>query len=536
MKIGNMRIGARLGLGFTVVLFLATVSSAIGLIMLNKVADDTRRMMQEPLAKERLTEEWYRITYAGLRRTLAIAKSSDTSLTDFFAHDVEIATHRNSEIQKTIEEHLDSQEEKDLFAKVVAARKAYVIRRDALSVAKKDGHDDEVGKLFSDFMPLADAYLDSELNFLEHQKAVVNDMSKQVDSVATSSKRLIMALIAGFIALGSLFAWRLTRGITLPLGHAVQLARRVAAGDLTADVEVTSTDELGDLLMALKLMNDNLGGMVAQVRQSTESMNVSSREIATGNMDLSQRTESQAGSLEETASAIEQLTGTVRNNADNARQANKMVDDAASEAKKGGAVVEKVIHTMTSIKASSAKMSDIIGVIDGIAFQTNILALNAAVEAARAGEQGRGFAVVATEVRNLAQRSAAAAREIKALIADSAEKVDAGSLLVDEAGRTMEDIVASVTRVIGIMESIVTASQEQSTGIEQVNRAIGEIDQMTQQNAALVEQAAAAAQSMQDQAAALSEAVAVFDVGTSRTTKPEMAYEALPVLRLAQQT
>ncbi len=512
MKISNMRIGMRLGLGFALVLFLATASSVIGLIRLNKVAGDTRVMMQEPLTKERLTEEWYRITYAGLRRTLAIVKSSDDSLADFFAKDTENSAKRNNEIQQYIEAHIDAPDEKQLLDKVVAARKAYIARRDDIAAAKKEGRSDDVNKLFADFMPLADAYMDSELNFLEHQKAIVNEMSKRVDAVAESSKTLVVSMIVLFVALGSLCAWLLTRSITAPLDRAVEVARRVASGDLTTEVHITSMDELGDLLTALKHMNDNLSRMVSQVRHSTESMNVSSREIATGNMDLSQRTESQASNLEETAAAIEQLTGTVRNNADNAREANRMVDDAATEARRGGAVVDKVIDTMSSIKASSAKMSDIISVIDGIAFQTNILALNAAVEAARAGEQGRGFAVVATEVRNLAQRSATAAREIKGLIVDSAEKVEAGSRLVDEAGRTMRDIVASVTRVIGIMESIVTASQEQSTGIEQVNRAVGEIDQMTQQNAALVEQAAAAAQSMQDQAQALSSAVSVFDL------------------------
>ena len=528
MNISNMRIGTRLALGFALVLFLATASSVIGLIRLNKVAGDTRIMMQEPLAKERLTEEWYRITFAGLRRTLAIVKSSDDSLADFFAADTANSSKRNNEIQQYIEAHTDTPEEKDLLSKVVVARKAYIARRDEIARAKKEGRGDDVGKLFSDFMPLADAYMDSELNFLEHQKGIVNTMSQRVDAVAESSKMLVISLIVLFVALGSMCAWLLTRSITAPLDRAVALARRVAAGDLTAEVHITSMDELGDLLTALKHMNENLCRMVSQVRYSTESMNVSSREIATGNMDLSQRTESQASSLEETASAIEQLTGTVRNNADNAREANRMVDDAAVEAKRGGAVVEKVIDTMNSIKASSEKMSDIIGVIDGIAFQTNILALNAAVEAARAGEQGRGFAVVASEVRSLAQRSAAAAKEIKALIGDSAEKVDAGSKLVDEAGKTMRDIVSSVTRVIGIMENIVTASQEQSTGIEQVNRAVGEIDQMTQQNAALVEQAAAAAQSMQDQAEALSSAVSVFDLDGKSAASAPMGALLLP--------
>jgi methyl-accepting chemotaxis protein len=246
------------------------------------------------------------------------------------------------------------------------------------------------------------------------------------------------------------------------------------------------------------------------VRRGTETITVASGEIASGNADLSSRTESQAGSLEETASSMEELTSTVRQNADNARQANQLVVNASEVAVKGGAVVGQVVSTMGSIKDSSRKIVDIIGVIDGIAFQTNILALNAAVEAARAGEQGRGFAVVASEVRNLAQRSAAAAKEIKGLIGDSVEKVDAGSKLVDNAGATMEEIVTSVKRVADIMAEITSASQEQSSGIEQINQAVSQMDEMTQQNAALVEQAAAAAQSMQDQAVELSRAVSIF--------------------------
>jgi methyl-accepting chemotaxis protein len=264
------------------------------------------------------------------------------------------------------------------------------------------------------------------------------------------------------------------------------------------------------LLQALKDMNESLVRIVGEVRAGTDTIGTASGQIATGNLDLSSRTEAQAGSLEQTAGSMEELTSTVKQNADNARQANQLVVSASDVAVKGGAVVGQVVHTMGSIKESSRKIVDIIGVIDGIAFQTNILALNAAVEAARAGEQGRGFAVVATEVRNLAQRSAAAAKEIKALIGDSVEKVDAGSKLVDDAGATMNEIVTSVKRVADIMSEITAASQEQSTGIEQVNQAIAQMDEATQQNAALVEEAAAAAMSMQDQAGNLSMVVSVF--------------------------
>ena len=312
------------------------------------------------------------------------------------------------------------------------------------------------------------------------------------------------------LALGGVLAFLLTRSITAPLRDAVEVARKVAAGELTSRVNAVGKDEIGDLLRALKGMNESLLKIVGKVRVGTDAITSASEEIASGNADLSSRTESQASSLEETASSMEELTSTVKQNAENARQANQLVVSASDFAVKGGQVVGQVVDTMGSIKESSKKIVDIIGVIDGIAFQTNILALNAAVEAARAGEQGRGFAVVAAEVRNLAQRSAGAAKEIKGLIGDSVEKVDVGSKLVDEAGKTMGEIVTSVKHVADIMNEITAASQEQSSGIEEVNRAIGQMDEMTQQNAALVEQAAAAAESMQEQAVQLAQAVSVF--------------------------
>ncbi|CAL60311.1 Methyl-accepting chemotaxis protein II [Herminiimonas arsenicoxydans] len=344
----------------------------------------------------------------------------------------------------------------------------------------------------------------------------------------------IGAIIFGVLLAGFMAFW-LIRLIARPLHDAVQIARSVAAGDLTQQIHVNSTNETGQLLQALKDMNDSLSKTVSAVRRGTETITVASGEIASGNADLSSRTEAQAGSLEETASSMEELTSTVRQNADNARQANQLVVSATEVAVKGGSVVSEVVITMGSIKDSSRKIVDIIGVIDSIAFQTNILALNAAVEAARAGEQGRGFAVVASEVRNLAQRSAGAAKEIKALIDDSVHKVDAGSKLVDQAGSTMQEIVTSVKHVADIMSEITSASQEQSDGIEQVNQAISQMDEMTQQNAALVEQAAAAAQSMQDQAVELSGAVAIFklDAGGSAMSTSASTRRAAPALQAA---
>ena len=298
--------------------------------------------------------------------------------------------------------------------------------------------------------------------------------------------------------------------------RALEVANTVAAGDLTSRIEVTTRDEMGQLLQALKTMNENLARTVGTVRSGTGTITVAANEVAAGNQDLSSRTEQQASSLEETASSMEELTSTVKQNADNARQANVLADAASQVAQRGGAVISQVVGTMGEIDASAGKISDIIGVIDSIAFQTNILALNAAVEAARAGEQGRGFAVVASEVRNLAQRSAAAAKEIKGLINDSTGKVASGSKLVAEAGATMQEIVDSVRRVTDIMGEITSASQEQTAGIEQINQAVAEMDNVTQQNAALVEEAAAAAEAMKDQAAMLTAAMAAFRIDGRR--------------------
>jgi len=326
------------------------------------------------------------------------------------------------------------------------------------------------------------------------------DFIFMVTSIVVSSG-VLLAVIVGFF---------LIRAIVGPLNKGIAVANAVASGDLTSRIEVKSTNETGRLMLALKQMNDNLVELVSKVRMGTDSIATASSEIAAGNSDLSHRTEKQASSLEQTASSMEELAATVKQNADNAHQANQLAVGASEVAVKGGAVVGQVVQTMSSINESSKKIVDIISVIDGIAFQTNILALNAAVEAARAGEQGCGFAVVATEVRTLAQRSATAAKEIRELIKDSVSKVEDGTRLVDEAGATMDEIVSAVKRVTDIMSEISTASQEQSSGIEQVNQAVTQMDEVTQQNATLVEEASAAAESMQEQAQALTQAVTVF--------------------------
>lgn len=345
---------------------------------------------------------------------------------------------------------------------------------------------------------------------MEQSNKMAADATAEAAASHKAANMLLLTVILLAIALGGSATYWLIRSIIKPLGIAVHVARTVAAGDLTSRIDASSKDETGQLMEALRDMNDNLARIVAEIRASTEAITDASNQLAHGNLDLSSRTEEQASSLEETASAMEQLTSTVKQNGDNAHQANSLATSASQVAAKGGTVVSNVVQTMGSINESSKKIVDIIGVIDGIAFQTNILALNAAVEAARAGEQGRGFAVVASEVRNLAQRSAAAAKEIKVLINDSVSKVENGSAQVHAAGATMQEIVDSVQRFASIMADITAASQEQTTGIEQINLAIARMDETTQQNSSLVEEAAAASDAMRTQATNLSKAVSVF--------------------------
>ena len=507
----NVSIGVRLGLGFAGILLFSMLITGISVWRLHNVAADTRIMMEQPLAKERYISDWYSKIDSGIRRTTAIARSSDTTLGAYFADESKASSVISGELQKKIEALLSTPEEKEIFRQVSEMRKVYLSSRDQIYKMKTDGQLDEAKVVFENtFVPGSAKYQKFVQDLLLHQRASIDATAHEIDTMAVTSRNLLLGLAALALAFGSVCAWLLTISIVHPLRTAVSVARRVADGDLTAQIDADAKDETGQLLLALKEMNDSLLRIVGEVRGGTDSIATSSTQIAAGNQDLSSRTEQQAGSLEETASSMEELTSTVKQNADNARQANQLAASAAQVAVKGGEVVAQVVGTMESINSSSNKIVDIIAVIDGIAFQTNILALNAAVEAARAGEQGRGFAVVASEVRNLAQRSASAAKEIKTLIGASVEQVNAGSMLVAQAGSTMNDIVASVQRVSDIITEITAASSEQSVGIDEINRAIGQMDAVTQQNAALVEEAAAAAESMQNQAHRLAEVVSVF--------------------------
>ena len=507
----NVSIGVRLGLGFAVILLFSMIITGISVWRLHDVASATRTMMEEPLAKERYISDWYTRIDSAVRRTIAIARSSDTSLSGYFAEESKVSTASSAVLQKKIAALLKDPKEQAMFAGLLELREVYVGSRDQVYKLKGESQSEAAKEVFEKtFVPAAAKYQKMVYGLLEHQRATIDATARQIDDIASTSRKLLLLLSALALGFGVVCAWLLTMGIVRPLRTAVEIARKVADGDLTAQIDASAKDETGQLLQSLKDMNASLLTIVGEVRSGTDSIATSSTQIAAGNQDLSSRTEEQAGSLEETASSMEELTSTVKQNADNARQANQLAASAAQVAVKGGEVVAQVVGTMESINASSNKIVDIISVIDGIAFQTNILALNAAVEAARAGEQGRGFAVVASEVRNLAQRSASAAKEIKTLIGASVEQVNAGSMLVAQAGSTMNDIVDSVQRVSDIITEITAASSEQSVGIDEINRAIGQMDAVTQQNAALVEESAAAAESMQHQAHSLAQVVSVF--------------------------
>jgi len=525
--LANMNIAKRLGVGFALVLGLTLVIAAASVWRLNGIADATRAMMAVPLAKERMLTEWHMQTFAAVRRTAAIVKSTDPSLVAFFKADGEKTATRSTELVKQIEPLLEGKEEHALFDRIVELRKAYTDSKVKAIKARAAGDAESAERILNqEYIPTSDAYEGKQAELVKMQQDHIDAIARDIDNANRNSARMIVVLAGVAVLFGAICSWLLARAIVDPIRRAVDVAEKVAAGDLTQQIEVAGTGETAALLRSLRHMNDGLVAIVSQVRSGTDTIATASAEISAGNMDLSSRTEQQAGSLGTTASTVEQLTGTVRQNADNARQASQLSIAASEIATQGGAVVDQVVQTMGAINDSSKKIVDIISVIDGIAFQTNILALNAAVEAARAGEQGRGFAVVAGEVRTLAQRSAAAAKEIKQLIVDSVGKVEDGTKLVDQAGATMSEVVDSIRKVSDIVAEIASASGEQSTGIEQVNRAIADMDSSTQHNAALVEESAAAATALRDQADKLAEVVSLFHVSSTQAAPAPKAVPA----------
>lgn len=507
----NLRIGIRLSVGFGIILVFLALIVILGGVFITKNKGNLIAGLDLSKAKG----------------TLAVTMKSALLEGGIAMRNIGLQT-----------EVLDMQREE---AKVKTQKKRYV---EALNKLKEIGLTDTEKKIIEEIERLAQKIETPFKEALENALAFNNEgaskiIAKRIDpltqqevvqidklinlqqasadafldsSVATDNKlmALIFSISITAVIIGGICAWVITRSITSPLNESVSVAYRVATGDLTSQIEKKSRDEIGQLFESLQKMNNSLGAIVGNVRTGTEAIRVASCEIALGNADLSSRTESQASSLEKTVASMEKITSTVTQNAENTKQANQLVMSASNLADQGGQMVGQVIDTMGSIKESSHKIVDIIGVIDGISFQTNILALNAAVEAARAGEQGRGFAVVAAEVRTLAQRVASAAKEVKLLVNDSVTRINAGSNLVDETGKTMNEIVTSIQHVAAIISDISTASQEQSSGITEINQAVVQMDNITQQNSALVEQIAAAAEEMKGQAEKLVQAVSVF--------------------------
>jgi methyl-accepting chemotaxis protein len=511
MKFNDLKIGTRLGLGFGLLIFFSVLAVVIAILRLNGIGGINTRIIESDWVKAQAAGTINATTRANARRTMELLISTDP------AH-IQLVKDRIASNKKDIDVALETldrlvylQEGKDLLATLKQARGQYVASFGRVAQLVDAGDREGATRLMiTETLPALDALQQpiDKLNAL--QQKVVTASSAEVQSSIAASRQLlvVLGLASALIAVG--FAMWVTRSITRPLRQAVTLSQRVAQGHLDNQITISSRDECGQLLEALRDMNDSLTSIVSQVRQSADGMATATSQIAAGNLDLSSRTEEQASALEQTAASMAELTQTVKQNYDSGRHANQLAESASEVAVKGGTVVGQVVDTMEAINASSKRIADIIGVIDGIAFQTNILALNAAVEAARAGEQGRGFAVVASEVRSLAGRSATAAKEIKDLIGNSVQNVSQGCKLVEQAGSTMDEIVVHVRRVADLMREVTMASQDQSSGLDQINQAVGQMDQVTQQNAALVEESAAAAQSLEHQAKALVQAVSVF--------------------------
>ena len=523
----NLKLSSKLLLSFGAILVLTLLIGGLSILQLDRVNQTgsdlarqwlpaTRTVMDVKYQLQRYRSQEQQHVLSATQEEAAAYEKSMPKLWDSLQQSLQ-----------QLQGFMQTAEDKQLHADVAQAMVQYNrVHDEAIRLSREQQTAEATALLRGEALTISRG-INGKLDAIsDHIEQGAKDADRLGDDIYSSSRNLIVLVSVLGIGIGLLLAFFIARLISRPLGHAVELAQAVAAGDLSRRIESQSTDETGQLLQALKQMNDSLVQIVGQIHQGSDSIATATQQIASGNQDLSSRTEQQASSLEETAASLEELTATVKQNAENARQANQLASSASQVAQRGGNVVSQVVDTMTAINTSSRKIVDIIAVIDGIAFQTNILALNAAVEAARAGEQGRGFAVVAGEVRTLAGRSAEAAKEIKALIDDSVSKVEQGNAQVASAGQTMGEIVDSVRRVTDIMGEITAASDEQTSGIEQINQAVTQMDQVTQQNAALVEESAAAASALQEQAQQLSSTVRVFKLAAGPAS---LGYAAAPL-------
>jgi methyl-accepting chemotaxis protein len=527
MRHSHLKIGTRLALGFSLVCGLLLLIVGIATTILSHINEAAVGIASNTMQK---LETVSMIQYDVNDIAAALSHAILTDYPDDRRALVELAVAKRVAIEKSYQA-LDPAKfdtrGRELLEQARAVNARYTQSQEAMLKLIRSGDDDGARTyITSQLRPVVSEYKKTVEAELTYQKGLVIQAAAEGQEKFQLARNLLVGLGLTAVALSAAAAWWITRSITRPMTRALEVADTVASGDLNSRIDVDRGDETGQLLASLKRMNENLATTVDSVRSGTRTINAASTQVASGSLELSARTEQQANALQDTAASMEELTSTVKQNADNAQQANALAQAASLVAARGGAVIEQVVGTMTEIDHSASKIADIIGVIDAIAFQTNILALNAAVEAARAGEQGRGFEVVASEVRNLAQRSAAAAKEIKALIETSTDKVSMGGKLVGEAGATMREIVDSVRRVTDMMSEISAASQEQTVGIERINCAVTEMDEMTQQNAALVEETSAAAEAMRHEAERLAQAVSAFKLGASDSQHP--AYHALP--------
>jgi len=505
----NIGIGRRLALAFGVILIILAVSLGVGVWRLQQLTMTAHRLGSVESEKLALAIRWRALVELNWARTQGAVRDSDVSKLAIWQGEMDQSSNAFSDEQKRLRDLVKGSAAAPLVAAIDAARETFRKSRVELLKRKQAG-DDVTSTLNGDLRTKSLAFIDAIDKLVQHQQSEVDATLRDAEKSALEGELILGVGGAVALLLSSLFAWALARSIVFPMRQAALSAQRISTGDLTENIASTGHDEATALLDALRAMQQSLGKVVSGVRINSESVATASSEIAQGNRDLSQRTEQQASALQQTAATMDELGATVQNNASSAKQANVLAIGATNVAARGGDMVSQVVDTMRSINNGSQRISEIIGVIDGIAFQTNILALNAAVEAARAGEQGRGFAVVASEVRSLAQRSASAAKEIKVLIGDSVEQVGKGTAQVDQAGKTMGEIVEAIQRVSAITAEISAASAEQSVGVGQVGQAVNQMDQATQQNSALVEQSAAAAESLRQQAIQLVQSVAVF--------------------------